>query len=407
MSTSLLFHAWGIQGYHYVRTGYDEGEITFTVEQNPNTIECSHCKSRRTMQQGHATRRFKTIPVGGKPVTIKLPIPRLWCADCGKTRQAKVAFADERRSYTRPFERYALELCRQMTIQDAANHPGVGWDLVKDIQKRYLRRHFARPRLKDLSLIAIDEITIGKGHHYLTVVLDLKSGAVVFIGEGKGADSLKPFWKRLRCATRGRPKIKAVATDMSPAYPMAVAEHLPNATHVFDHFHVVKLYNDTLADLRREVQRTTEKIEQKQLLKGTLWLLLKNPENLDDSRNERKRLDEALRINQPLATAYYLKEDLRQFWGQVSKRNPRRFLKDWIAKAEASAIRMLQQFAKTLRLHRKGILAWYDHPISTGPLEGTNNKIKTLKRQAYGFRDQEFFRLKIFAMHRARYELIG
>jgi transposase len=294
-----------------------------------------------------------------------------------------------------------------MTVRAVAHQLGVGWDLVKDIQKRYLQRHFARPRLKDLKQIAIDEITIGKGHRYLTVVLDLKSGAVVFIGEGKGADSLKPFWQRLRRATRGRPKIKAVATDMSAAYTLAVAEHLPEATHVFDRFHVVKLYNDKLADLRREVQRSTENLEHKQLLKGTLWLLLKNPEHLDEKRNERSRLDEALRINQPLATAYYMKEDLREFWRQAGKRNARRFLRNWLARAEASGIRMLQKFANTIRLHLKGLLAWYNHPISTGPLEGTNNKIKTLQRQAYGFRDQTFFRLKIFAMHRSHYELIG
>ena len=188
---------------------------------------------------------------------------------------------------------------------------------------------------------------------------------------------------------------------------MAVAEHLPDAAHVFDRFHVVKLYNEKLADLRREVQRSTENIEHKRLLKGTLWLLLKNPEHLDDDRDERAKLAEALRINQPLATAYYMKEDLREFWSQVSKRYAQRFLRDWIARAEVSGIRMLHQFANTIRQHLKGLLAWYNYPISTGPLEGTNNKIKTLQRQAYGFRDQEFFRLKVFAMHRSRYELSG
>ena len=215
MSTSMLYHAWGIRGYQYVRTRYVKGEIEFDIEQNPNTLRCCHCGSGRVMRQGQVTRRFKTIPVGGKPVTIVLPIARLWCAACATTRQAKVLFADKRCSDTRSFERYALELCRHMTIQDVANHLGVGWDLVKNLQKRYLRRHFDRPRLKGLRQIAIDEITIGKGHQYLTVVLDLKRGAVVFMGKGKGADSLKPFWKRLRCATRGRLKIHAVASPDS------------------------------------------------------------------------------------------------------------------------------------------------------------------------------------------------
>ena len=138
-------------------------------------------------------------------------------------RQVEVPFADPRRTYTRAFERYALELSRRMTIRDVARHLGVGWDLIKDIQKRDLSRRYARPKLKHLRRIAIDEIAVAKGHRYLTVVMDLESGAVVFVGDGKGADALKPFWKRLRPS---RAKIEAVAMDMSAAYREAVSTHL-------------------------------------------------------------------------------------------------------------------------------------------------------------------------------------
>jgi transposase len=134
---------------------------------------------------------------------------------------------------------------------------------------------------------------------------------------------------------------------------------------------------------------------------------LKNPENLDPQRNEQQRLREALQLNTPLTLAYYLKEDLRQIWQQRNKATARRVLNDWIRRANASDISMLQQFARTLKEHRKGILAFYDYRISTGPLEGTNNKIKTMKRQAYGFRDQAFFKLKILALHQTKYALVG
>ena len=146
---------------------------------------------------------------------------------------------------------------------------------------------------------------------------------------------------------------------------------------------------------------------QKQVIKGTRWLLLKNPENLDQDRQEGERLNEALRLNQPLALAYYLKEDLRQFWEQPSKTAAATFLEDWIARAQSAGIPFLLRFSKTLALHRRGLLAYYDYPISTGPLEGTNNKIKTMQRQAYGFRDREFFKLKILALHETRYALVG
>lgn len=404
MSTSLLYHAWGLRGYRHQRTRFVNGNIIFTVQPPATDLRCSCCNSRAVRREGSVTRQWRTTPVGGKPVFIESTIPRLWCADCGKTRQVKLDFAKQRVTYTHAFERYALELCQYMTIQDVAQHLGISWDVVKGIQKHHLQRRFRRIRLKDLQQIAIDEISIGKGHRYLTVVLDLISGAVVFIGEGKNAAALKPFWKKLRAS---KAKIKAVASDMSKAYLAAIAEHLPKAVHVLDRFHVMKLYNQKLSDLRRDIQRTAETVEQKQVLKGTRWLLLKNDENLDDARDERRRLDEALRLNKPLATAYYMKEDLQRFWTQPGKRTATLLLDNWIARAEASGIRMLQQFANTLRLHRRPLLAWYDYPISTGPLEGTNNKIKTMQRQAYGYRDQEFFRLKIYAIHEATYALVG
>ena len=129
--------------------------------------------------------------------------------------------------------------------------------------------------------------------------------------------------------------------------------------------------------------------------------------NLDPSREEPKRLQEALRLNEPLATAYYLKEELNEIWEQEDEQAAKTLLLEWIAYAESSGIAMLKTFAKTLRLHALGILAWYDHPISTGPLEGTNNKIKTMKRQAYGFRDPEFLKLKILGIHQTKYALVG
>jgi len=318
-------------------------------------------------------------------------------------RQAKIGFADPRRSYTKGFERYALELGRHMTIKDVSRHLSVSWDVIKDIQKRNLKKRFSHPRLKHLKQIAIDEISIGKGQRYLSIVLDLQSGAVVFVGEGKGADALLPFWKRLK---RSRAKVEAVAIDMSPAYIAAVSEHLHQAAIVFDHFHVIKLFNDKLSDFRRQLYRGANHLDQR-VLKGTRWLLLKNPENLNVEKEEPERLQQALELNQPLACAYYMKEDLRRLWTQDDKQAAESFLFDWACRAWSSGTPMLSKFADTLMAHRAGILAYYDYPISTGPLEGTNNKIKTMKRQAYGFRDRDFFKLKIMAIHETRYALVG
>jgi len=227
---------------------------------------------------------------------------------------------------------------------------------------------------------------------------------VVFVGDGKGADALKPFWKRLRPSGA---VIEAVAMDMSGGYRAAVREHLPKAVIVFDHFHVVKLFNDKLSELRRQLYREATDVQHKEVLKGTRWLLLKNAENLDPKKDEKARLKEALKLNEPLAAAYYLKEDLRRFWEQPGKRFATTFLDGWIKRAEASGIKVVQQRARALAAHRSGLLAYYDVMISSGPMEGTNHKIKTMKRQAYGFRDREFFKLKILAIHETKHALVG
>jgi transposase len=403
MSTSLLYHGFSIRGYDYVRTAYQDGQVIFTVRQEPRKFRCQACGSRLVHPRGQVERQFRSLPIGGRATIIVFPIPRVACQACGVVRQVEIDFADPRRTYTRAFERYALELSRHMTILDVARHLDVSWDIIKDIQKRDLTRRYAKPKLKNLSQIAIDEIAIAKGHRYVTVVLNLESGAVVFVGDGKGANALNPFWKRLRGS---KAKIKAVAMDMSPAYREAVSTHLPSATIVYDRFHVTKLFNDKLSHLRRSLYNRAAH-EQKKVLKGVRWLLLKLSENLEAERDEKARLKQALKLNKPLALAYYMKEDLRQLWEQPGKKYATFFLNDWIRRAKASGVQMLRQMAKTLDAHRSGLLAYYDYPISTGPLEGTNNKIKTMKRQAYGFRDHEFFKLKILAIHRTKYALVG
>ncbi len=404
MSTTLLCNLFGVRGYEYQRTEYIEGTASFVISQPREKLRCPECGSAAVNAQGSKDRIWRSLPVGSKQTFIFLKVPRVVCFQCEITRQVKVPFADPLRTYTHAFERYALELSRFGTIQDVANHLGVSWDIIKDIQKRNLGKKFGKPKLKNLKEIAIDELSIGKGHRYLTLVLNLRSGVVVFVGDGKGAEALKPFWKRLRAS---HAKVKAVASDMSPAYISAIRENLPRAVHVFDHFHVIKLYNEKLTAFRRDLYRELTDANERKLLKGTRWLLLKNPENLDEDKNELERLADALDLNTPLTIVYYMKEDLRQVWHQKTKADAQRVLNDWIARAEASDIKMLQRFAATLRDHKSGILAYYDYRISTGPLEGVNNKIRAMQHQAYGFRDTNFLKLKILALHLTKYALVG
>ena len=193
-----------------------------------------------------------------------------------------------------------------------------------------------------LERLSIDEIYFGRHKKFYTLVIDLDTGQIVWVAKGKGGEALSPFWRALRAS---RAKIEAVAMDMSPAYWAAVMEHLPEAAIVFDRFHIMKLMNEKLDDLRRAmVNEATGPM--KQTVKGIRYLLLMRRENVEEEKLP--RLDEALKHNEPLFTAYLLKEALGLLWEQPTYGQMRSFLSEWCAWADESGIRQMRQMAKTL-----------------------------------------------------------
>lgn len=359
------------------------------------------------IRYGHTIRTFRMPPVGRKKTELSVRIPRLFCKDCGAIRQPHLKFADAKKHYTHALERFVIDLCRVMTIQDVAQLTGLGWDTVKDIDKGYLRDKYRSVSLKGVRYIAIDEVYLGRKRKYITIVMDLESGSVIHIGRGKGKNALSGFWKRLK---RSGAYILAVATDMASGYMAAVMEQLPGADLVLDHFHLVKWFNDKLSLLRRQMYHEADVLG-KDVLKSSRYLLLKAPENLrssdDKSRDERARLQAALELNQPLATAYYMKERLRLLFDCTSVEQARKELEAWIQEARGSSIRILIDAARKLMVWKPFILNWYKHRISTSKLEVMNRKIGMLQRQACGYRDDEYLKLRILHLHKSTYALTG
>jgi transposase len=187
-----------------------------------------------------------------------IKVPRLECRRCERVLNAVLPNVVPLCNDTKSLARLVVDLRKMMTIRDVARYVGVSDTMIRSIDKKYLQKTFCKPRLRDLEIIAIDEIYVGKKHKFFTIVIDWTTGAIVFVGEGKGEKALKPFWKRL-CGSRAR--IKAVATDMASAYYSAVLKNIPNAKHVFDRFHIVKLMNEKLTQLRRDLQREADQTE--------------------------------------------------------------------------------------------------------------------------------------------------
>jgi len=403
MSTSILYHGFGIREHRYLRSEYSGGALIFHLERSPDHQRCALCGSSQVIRKGQRMRRIRTVPVGSKPVFLALHLHRLQCRSCGGLRQEPIQVSFPKKRWTRMLARYVVDLLRHATVEDVARHLRMSWDTVKEIHAWALEKKFRRRRIRHLQYLGIDEVSVRRGHRYLTIAVDLESGEVVWVEQGREASSLEPFLKRLRSA---QAPIRAIALDMWPAYLRAILAHYPHEVVVFDRYHVIADYNRLLDQLRTsEAQQAAQ--GEKRVYRGVRYLLLKGKEKLEGHPRAKARLEELLRLNQNLNTAYLLKEELREFWNCSSREKGEEYLDNWLVQAESSGIELLVGFAAKLASHRYGLLNYFDHPITTAQVEGTNNKIKVLKRQAYGFRDMHYFKLRIYNLRESRYALVG
>ena len=398
MNSSFLYHAWGLQKLECNREEYKGSDLILNVRYQHRKKVCPKCGKRHLVKNGYRFRDFLGLPIGRKRVIIRMKIQRYKCKECGYDQQEDIPFATGSRSYTHRFAKYVVDLLKMATLKDVANMLSVSWDMVKEIHTHYLQLHYSPPSLEGVECIGIDEFAVKKGHVYKTIVVDLMSGRIVYVGDGKGVESLKKFWQRVK---KLGIKIKYVATDLSAAFTASVMENAPDAIHVFDHFHANNLVQDAVDEVRRKQYAMEKDINKRNVLKGNRYLLLMNGEDILDGKFK-TRLDNALAMNEPLSKAYYLKEDFREIWRQPTKAMGEAKLEDWCKRAQESNVQPMQKVAATIMAHRTGILAWYDVSISTAKVEGINNKIKVMKRNEYGFRDDKYFRLRLYALHDCR-----
>lgn len=396
MNTSYIYHALGLQGYECTKNEYKGNKIISYLQKRGDTTRCSKCHSHNVIHNGFKEREYKTVNIGLKQQVLHVRINRLACKTCGCTAYEETKFASGKQRYTHRLARYVIELLHKMTISDVANHLCMSWDTIKDIHKTYLKHKFASIDIKKVKHIGIDEFAVHKGHVYMTIVLDMDSGAIIYVGDGKGIDALEGFWKKVK---KQEVKTESVSTDLSSAFISAVMANIPNATYVFDHFHVQKLVNSALDEIRRVIWRVETDVDKRKVIKGARWLLLHNSEDIYDDAEKKKRLDNILEMNEPLYKAYVLKEYFRQIWTQINKVEGEKVFDDWVSQARNSKVPQLEKLANSIAGFKSGILAYYDVRTSNAKVEGTNNKIKVLKRMAYGYRDDDYFKLRLFNLH--------
>ena len=354
---------------------------------------CSGCGQEVAAVHEYTERWVRELPILDAETRLCVQQRRLACPRCGP-KVEKIPFLDRYARYTRRLAASVARMCQGTTIKKTAEFYGLSRWAVRRIDKQYLTETLGPADLSEVEVIAMDEFAIQKGHRYATVVVEPNRKEVLWVGRGRSREEVRPFFELLGEA--GRKRLKAVAMDMNAAYEQEVRAQCPNAEIVYDLFHVVAKYGREVIDRVRvdEANRLRHDKKARRVVKGSRWLLLRNSQSITKEQ-DRIRLAELLAANKKLATVYVLKDDLKHVWDYWHIGYARRFWEQWYRRAIYSRIEPLKKFARKLKEYLPGILAHCHWRLHTSLLEGINNTIKVIKRMAYGYRDDEYFFLKI------------
>ncbi|MDQ3205945.1 MAG: ISL3 family transposase [Pseudomonadota bacterium] len=370
--------------------------VQITLQASPvQPLLCSGCQRPGLPVHEYCRRRIRDLPMVGKAVLLHATLRRVACPDCG-TRMESVSWLDRHARLTRRMADTVSTMCARLPTAHVAALFGLHWSTVRTLDRRRLETAVAALPPAEPKRLVMDEFALYKGHRYASVVLDADTRRVLWIGQGRSRAAVRPFFEALGPA--GCARIEAVAMDMNTAFDLEVRRHCKRARIVYDLFHVIAKYGrDVIGRVRVDAANALRHDKPaRRVVKQAHWLLLRNRNNLTTPAQQ-IRLDEVLAANQPLMTVYVMKEQLKALWSASTAWAWRAAWKQWIAHARQSEIPSLMHFAKCLHGYWRGIVSRVRWPMHTGQLEGINNKIKVIKRMAYGYRDSDYFFLKIKA----------
>jgi len=350
---------------------------------------CSHCQQKVQEVHSYHERIVRDLNCLNAETTLTIRYRTVRCPRCGN-RVEELDFVHPGKRVTKRLAQYILSLCSVMTIKEVARYLHVNWKTVKAIHKEYLKNKYSQKMDENPRLLAVDEVAVKKRHHYLTIVLNWETGQVLFVGKERKFATLKTFFDSL--SQKQKDSIRAVTIDTWDPYIKAITKCCPKAVIVFDQFHMVKAFGKVIDRVRRqEFKKATQ--EGKKVIKGSKYLLLKNQDHL--LPQERPRLQKLLELNQNLSLVYLLKDFLKELWKGKSLTQVQETLEAWCEMAYESHIKPVIAFAKMLKNYAYGIFNHCLYPLHTSRLEGINNKIKVMKRRAFGYHDLEYFSLII------------
>jgi len=382
-ATTAFNRLLGLPGAWVIDVSFGADGVIVTVKLRRRRRVCSGCGQTGAHLQIHGRRvkRWRHLDLGCSRCVIECELRRLWCADCGARFEA-VPWARGGSRYTRDFEDVTAWLAQQMAKKPIAGLLRIAWDTVGRIVQRVVADQLDERRLQGLVQIGVDEISYRRHHRYLTSVVDHRSGAIVWCSPGRNAETLQQFFELLG---ERKDSIRAVSIDMSGGYEKAIRQAIPEAEVAFDPFHVVKLAQRAVDQVRRDEWNAHERSRTPtgKWIKGTRWSLLKAPAK--QKPEQLALLAEVQRANRSLYRAFLLKEELRLLYQLERPALAPAHLDAWLAWASRSKLGPFVRLARTIRLHRHGILAAIRLQLTNGRLEGLNSRIRLISHRSFGF----------------------
>ena len=356
---------------------------------------CSRCRHEAPLVHSYVSRRIKECSLLGYFVELNVTFRRVDCLHCKGHPMEAVEWLAPFKRHTERLREHVEHRTLEETVAYVAQETNLSWDTVKEIDKARLRRLYEHFHWDNSRRLAVDEFAIHRGHRYATVVYSIDTKKVLWLDRGRSRATLRKFFNLL--TPEQKAGIRAVAMDQNSAFDLEVKENCPNGVVVYDLFHVLSNFGRKVIDrVRVDAANSLRHAPWlRKVVKSSRYLLYKRPENL--SEKEHTKLAELSKLNTPLLKCYLMGDELRHLWSLGTRGQAIALVMDWIHRATHSRIKPLVDFGKNLRGYVQGIIAAADFKINTSVLEGVNNKIKQIKRRAYGFRDDLYFFLKVKA----------
>ena len=384
--TTLFRRLLGVTGLRVIEAFFQvDGKLTVGVAPGWRRPRCGRCGRQAPTYDRRCLRWWTHLPYGATPVRLGYAPRRVDCPRCGVLTE-QLPWGEAASRFTTAFEEMVAYLAQITDKTQVARLMGISWSTVGSIVGRVVARHLPAERLASLRWIGVDEFSFRKRHRYLTIVVDHERRRIVWVAEGHKAETLDAFFKLL--GPEGCAAIELVSIDLAASYRKAVTENLPNATIVFDRFHVQRLASDALDEVRRTlVRELADSPDEAAAVKNTRWALLRRPSRLNPA--ERERLSAVQKTNRPLYRAYLLNGTLARALDYLQPKRAHDALKEWTAWASRSRLEPFVRVSRTIRTHLPGILAYIRWRLTNGLVEGLNRKARMIVARAYGYHSAE------------------